>query len=75
MFRERSIAELSNLPVREFSAALQTLRLAGREPSSHQIGDLIAVRPGERGANRAAPEPACHPVLAHQAPHLEGHHE
>jgi excinuclease ABC subunit A len=31
MFRERSIAELSNLPVREFSAALQTLKLAGRE--------------------------------------------
>ncbi len=31
MFRDRSIAELTNLPVQEFSAALQTLNLVGRE--------------------------------------------
>jgi excinuclease ABC subunit A len=31
MFRDRSIAQLSNLPVQEFSAALQNLKLAGRE--------------------------------------------
>jgi excinuclease ABC subunit A len=31
MFRERSIAELTNLPVQEFSGALDNLKLAGRE--------------------------------------------
>ena len=59
-------------PRRDVGDVLAPRRIGstGPEAASDEIGNHVAVGARERGAARAATEPARHAVLAHQAPHL-----